>query len=309
MLPLGGAAGYYYHARFVRHGMELQEAATSFGLGETVLLGKEIFDRTPLYIGPNGSMRKQPSNGMSCKNCHLDSGTRTSALPLYDAHVKWPSLDARTGAIITLADRINSCVARPMASTPLPVESPEMIALLTYLRWISVGRAVYWRNSKFRDQVEISYLNRAADPAKGKLVYERICQRCHQPTGEGLRSADGTEFVYPLLWGAHSYAEGSSMQRVILLARFVKGNMPYGTTPNKPVLTDEEAFDVAAYVNSERFHFRPAGKTPFSTRPELKPIDFPFGPFADPFTEEQHRYGPFREIAIWHEQRDGHAFE
>ena len=27
-----------------------------------------------------------------------------------------------------------------------------------------------------------------------------------------------------------------------------------------------------------------------------KPIDHPFGPYSDSFTEEQHKYGPFKPI-------------
>jgi thiosulfate dehydrogenase len=28
-----------------------------------------------------------------------------------------------------------------------------------------------------------------------------------------------------------------------------------------------------------------------------KPIDFPFGPYADAFREKQHKYGPYQPIA------------
>jgi thiosulfate dehydrogenase len=27
-----------------------------------------------------------------------------------------------------------------------------------------------------------------------------------------------------------------------------------------------------------------------------KPVDHPFGPYADAFTEKQHKYGPFKPI-------------
>jgi thiosulfate dehydrogenase len=29
-----------------------------------------------------------------------------------------------------------------------------------------------------------------------------------------------------------------------------------------------------------------------------KPIDYPFGPYADSFSELQHKYGPFQEMVI-----------
>jgi thiosulfate dehydrogenase len=74
----------------------------------------------------------------------------------------------------------------------------------------------------------------------------------------------------------------------------VKANMPLGATHQSPQLTDEEAWDVAAYVNSQP---RP-GKDLGADWPKIaaKPIDHPFGPFADGFSENQHKYGPFGPI-------------
>ncbi|MCB0768664.1 MAG: cytochrome C, partial [Flavobacteriales bacterium] len=60
-------------------------------------------------------------------------------------------------------------------------------------------------------------------------------------------------------------------------------------------LTDEEAWDVAAFVNSQP---RPV-KDLTGDWPDIskKPIDHPFGPYSDTFTETQHKYGPFGPIA------------
>ena len=57
------------------------------------------------------------------------------------------------------------------------------------------------------------------------------------------------------------------------------------------MLTDEEAWDVAAFVNSQP---RPA-KVFKEDWPNisLKPFDHPFGPYTDSFSEQQHKYGPF----------------
>jgi thiosulfate dehydrogenase len=61
-------------------------------------------------------------------------------------------------------------------------------------------------------------------------------------------------------------------------------------------LTDEEAWDVAAFVNSQP---RPEKKF-IGDWPDLsgKPVDHPFGPFADSFSETQHKYGPFGPIRL-----------
>jgi thiosulfate dehydrogenase len=67
--------------------------------------------------------------------------------------------------------------------------------------------------------------------------------------------------------------------------------MPFGVDFENTILTDEQAWDVAAYVNSQP---RPHKDTP-TDWPDItqKPIDHPFGPYADGYSEEQHKYGPF----------------
>ncbi|MFB0944678.1 MAG: hypothetical protein QMB24_00710, partial [Spirosomataceae bacterium] len=77
-------------------------------------------------------------------------------------------------------------------------------------------------------------------------------------------------------------------------AGFVRYNMPFGTIYERPQLTDEEAWDLAAFVNSQ---IRPE-KDKINDWPNIvgKPFDHPFGPYADSYSEEQHRYGPFEPI-------------
>jgi thiosulfate dehydrogenase len=70
--------------------------------------------------------------------------------------------------------------------------------------------------------------------------------------------------------------------------------MPLGATYEKPQLTNEEAWDVAAYINSkphpEKFF---AGDWP---KLSTKPVDYPFGPYTDKFSEKEHKFGPFVAI-------------
>jgi thiosulfate dehydrogenase len=71
--------------------------------------------------------------------------------------------------------------------------------------------------------------------------------------------------------------------------------MPFGANYKAAQLTNEEAWDVAAFVSSQ-----PRPKKFFSYDwPNIasKPVDFPFGPYTDTFTEKQHKYGPFGAIA------------
>ena len=71
--------------------------------------------------------------------------------------------------------------------------------------------------------------------------------------------------------------------------------MPYDlASAEKPVLTDEEAWDVAAFIISQ-----PRPEKFFAEdwpKKETKPVDYAYGPFVDKFSEKQHKYGPFTPI-------------
>ena len=70
--------------------------------------------------------------------------------------------------------------------------------------------------------------------------------------------------------------------------------MPLGTTFKSPQLTDEEAWDVAAFIASQpRPHVNEPKDWPDISK---KPFDYAFGPYADNFSEHQHKYGPFKPI-------------
>jgi thiosulfate dehydrogenase len=85
------------------------------------------------------------------------------------------------------------------------------------------------------------------------------------------------------------------MSRLLTAAAYAMHNMPIGTVFNAPVLTDEEAYDVAAYVINQKRPQMANLDRDFPTRLQ-KPIDTPYGPYVDGFSLEQHRYGPFEPI-------------
>jgi thiosulfate dehydrogenase len=61
------------------------------------------------------------------------------------------------------------------------------------------------------------------------------------------------------------------------------------------VLTAEDAYDVAAYINSHKRPEKASLEKDFPVRLQ-KPIDTPYGPYADGFSLEQHKFGPFAPI-------------
>ena len=259
---------------------------------DEIKYGRELIANTSEYLGPNGKV-KAMSNGMNCQNCHLQAGTAPLGNNYSAVFATYPKVRARSGQSEDIPKRINDCFERSLNGEALAKDSKEMKAMVAYISW--VGKDVpKGETPKGAGLYEVPLLDRAADPTKGKLVYDRQCAVCHQADGQGMPKPDGTGYIYPPLWGKNSYNHGAGLFRLSRFAGYVRANMPLGATFENPMLTDEESWDVAAYVNSLE---RP-GKDLSKDWPDIskKPMDHPFGPFADEFSEEQHKFGPFKPI-------------
>jgi thiosulfate dehydrogenase len=265
-------------------------------VSEEIKYGHELITKTAYYIGPNGTVGRYAGNRMNCTNCHLDGGRRLFGGSFSTTHGRYPAFRPRDNIIISLADRVNYCLERPHNGKWLPHESREMRAILVYIKWLGQNHAQSTR--RFGDKLmDLRFLSRPASPEKGRVVYQKHCQTCHGQNGEGTLDQAGKLYTYPPLWGPDSYSIGSSMHRVRPAAAFIKANMPHGTTWENPILTDEEAFDVAAFINDDRIHPRPQIDIS-KDYPDLfeKPIDYPYGPYVDNFSAEQHKFGPWEPI-------------
>ena len=259
---------------------------------ELIKYGKELIVNTSLYLGPKGSVA-QLSNGMNCQNCHLDAGTKVWGNNYSAVYSTYPKFRERSGATETIEKRVNDCFERSLNGKSLDITSKEMNAIIAYIKWLGTD-VIKGEKPKGSGITEVAYLDRAASPEKGKLVYESKCSSCHQSNGEGILNTEKTTYQFPPLWGKNSYNDGAGLYRLSRFAGYVKSNMPLGATHSNPQLTDEEAWDVAAFVNSMP---RPK-KDLTGDWPNIsgKPIDHPFGPFADKYDEKQHKYGPFKPI-------------
>jgi thiosulfate dehydrogenase len=230
---------------------------------------------------------------MNCQNCHLNAGTVPFGNNYGKVASTYPKLRNRSGMLEGFEKRVNDCIERSLNGQKLGENSREMQAIVAYLKW--VGKDVQKGETlPGFGLLELNSLDRPADPEKGALVYEKYCGRCHGENGEGQLAESGLEWTYPPLYGDKSYNVGAGLYRLSKFAAYVKANMPYGVTFENPFLTDEEAWDVAAYVNSMP---RPE-KDLSADWPDVskKPVDHPFGPYADRFSEKQHKYGPFEPI-------------
>ena len=93
------------------------------------------------------------------------------------------------------------------------------------------------------------------------------------------------------------------MHRVITSDEFIKGNMPFGqATWDRPKLTDEEAFNVAGYINSFDRPYKANTENDYPDK-KLKPVSTSYGPWVDGFSAEQHKYGPFLPIISYYKEK------
>lgn len=255
--------------------------------------GRDLIAHTADYLGPEGIV-KPISNGMNCQNCHLDGASKPFGNNYSAVAATYPKFRARSGTAETIAKRVNDCFQRSLNGEALDSTSREMQAIIAYIKWL--GQAVpKGKTPKGSGLMKLAMLNRAANPDSGRIVYVAKCASCHGQNGEGLPMPEGNHRYYPPLWGTKSYNEAAGLYRVSTFAGYVKANMPFGANYDNPQLTDTEAWDLAAFVNSQ-----PRPKHPFLTtdwpKIDAKPFDHPFGPFADSFPDIQHKLGPFQPI-------------
>jgi thiosulfate dehydrogenase len=257
--------------------------------GDMIRYGKELLAHTAKYFGPNGSIA-QLSNGMNCQNCHLEGGSRLFANNYASVAATYPKLSFRSGKIQPISQRITDCFNRSLAGKVPDTNGREVRAMIAYINWI--GQGVKKGKKLFgAASGKMAYLAHPADPVKGQAIFISKCKVCHGANGEGILAADKKTYTYPPLWGVNSYNNGAGMYRISNLAGFVKNNMPFGATYKTPLLTNEEAWNVAAFINSQpRPHYDQRNDWKDLKN---KPIDFPFGPYADNFSEAQHKYGPY----------------
>lgn len=260
---------------------------------EAVIYGNDLIVHTSQYFGPGGQIASI-TNGMNCQNCHLDGGKRAWGNNYSAVSSTYPKFRDRSGSIESIPKRVNDCFERSLNGQAIDTNGREMKAIVAYIRWL--GQQVpAGKKPAGSGIVNLPYLKRAASPENGAQVYAAKCQSCHGSGGEGTPEPNGYGYAYPPLWGEHSYNTGAGMFRLSRLAGYVRDNMPFNQSSHgSPALTDEEAWDVAAFINSQP---RPVKDLSADwPDPSKKPVDHPFGPYTDGFSEKQHKYGPFEPI-------------
>ncbi|NCO70748.1 MULTISPECIES: c-type cytochrome [Shewanella] len=246
--------------------------------GDKVRLGYQLFVNTQTlrdkYVG----------NQLSCANCHMNAGQQANSSPLWGAYFAYPAYRKKNDKVNSFQERVQGCFTYSMNGKAPESGSPELVAISAYSYWLGMSGLMAQYNvsgpvpelsdaelvkgamrddfpmpeaiAKNLDTKALSQLPgrgfpKAPDPElayapeRGMIVYQAHCQTCHGEDGQGQIIAGVA--ALPPLWGPQSFNWGAGMHRVNTAADFIYENMPLGKSVP---LTVQQAWDVAAYVNS-----------------------------------------------------------
>lgn len=212
--------------------------------GDAVRRGEAIFQNTPAYAGDF------MGNDLSCSNCHIDDGRRADSGPLWAAWVHYPAYRKKNDHVNTMGERLQGCFTYSLnADDSKEGHAPEpngqiLTDLQAYMFWLATN-APTGANMKGRGYPKLKEPEGGFDRARGAEVYAERCATCHGEDGQG--QSVGEQVVFPPLWGPRSYNWGAGMHRINTAAGFIWANMPLGQPES---LTEQQAWDVAAYINS-----------------------------------------------------------
>ena len=247
-------------------------------LGETLVRETTTHPLTKPYVG----------NALNCGSCHLDGGKDPEAATFLGTATAYPAYSPREGRVITLEDRILNCFMRSCHGVRPPLGGEVSVAIAAYITWLSADQPVAMNPKRPAGPGAIRPLAppaRPADVERGRVVYAEKCADCHADDGRGRKKS-------PPVWGDRSYNQGAGLANPPQLAAWLKVAMP----PDDPDLTEQEAYDVAAFVDS---HDRPAFRLEDHLPPASRLGEYNAGADAPGWC------APAAAVRLWHQLRAG----
>jgi thiosulfate dehydrogenase len=185
-------------------------------------------------------------NDLACTNCHINAGLKPFAAPFVSTFATYPQMD--NDRLTSLADRLNGCMTRSMNGKPLPKDGREMQALIAYIRYVGTGSPLGVRVPGMGLK-PVPEGTTKPDADRGRTVFLAVCAKCHGEGGQGQAKTTGPGYTIPPLWGTDTFNAGAGMAYLDTAAAFIHANMPpTEAAGDSPVLTAEQAWDVAAFV-------------------------------------------------------------
>jgi thiosulfate dehydrogenase len=209
------------------------------GVGDSIRLGHDII------VDTNAHLAKNIKVSMSCEACHPNAGTVKRAGSFVGLYGRYPQWNKRAHRVITLQDRIAECFLYSMNGTPPAYSSREMIAIVSYVAYLSRNVPVGTPQAK-DDRFLVPLPSAPPDVHHGAALYAQKCQMCHGADGAGSTA-------FPPLWGPKAFNQGAGMAHIDRMAGFVRYNMPKNAPGS---LSMNDAYDVAQFIlNHDRPKF------------------------------------------------------
>ena len=218
---------------------------------DLIRFGHTLIVDTASQIGKSASdpEKRFAGNDLACTNCHLNAGLQPFAAPFVSSFATFPMMV--DDQVLTLTDRINGCMRRSMNGKDLPVQAREMEALIAYIKFVGHGTPEGVRVAGMGLK-PLQNPPSTADATRGQEVYAKHCANCHKENGQGeRRPKPAIGYSIPPLWGDDSFNGGAGMTKLAYAASYIHDNMPFTIDYRDPVLTVQQAWDVAAYMTSK----------------------------------------------------------
>lgn len=207
-------------------------------LGEMVKLGEVLVEQTSTHP----MTAEFVGNDLNCTSCHLENGKHATAASFIGVASVYPAWSPREKRVITLEDRVLNCFMRSCDGVRVPLGSKPSVAITAYITWLSAGHQMIMNHKAPlgpRSVPKITLDASKADAVRGKILYTAECASCHGENGQG-------DAENPPVWGDRSFNRGAGLSHNDKLAAWLKVAMPM----EDPHLSEQEALDIAAYVNS-----------------------------------------------------------
>ena len=198
-----------------------------------------------------------PIAKLHCSSCHLNAGGNMTAAWWVNLKQEYPTTEC-------LQNRINGCFERSMNGnapcTPKGFTAPgnpppcsnvttsggsAMHALTTYMDWLTEQAVALKMNTSTHGFPPVP--TPTPIPGNGQAIFRQKCAVCHRL--DGLGRYENNLYYRPALWGPQSFNKSAGMfSSQLMLTEFIRWNMPLGAGG---LLTDQEATDVALYVDAQ----------------------------------------------------------
>ncbi len=188
---------------------------------------------------------------MNCTSCHLQGGTKEYAAHLGDAAVSYPGVYSSNNLIYTNRMRIARCYAHSINELLYGANSEVYKLITLYMTWIAERSGIPIgapRDSRGIHNVRGTAARHASIIA-GQKSYQKLCQRCHGPAGYGTNKYDfDPDFSPPPITGSEAFVQTATLSYPDRLASFILNNMPPGATHEYPLVTPQQALDIAEFI-------------------------------------------------------------